>query len=202
MESARKYTILVINDASGMRGIFREVLEYGGYNVLDAGGNDEALSILEKQSMEINLVIQDCGRPLGRCLGGKNDQEERASGVRFYREILLSRFPHIPVLFCSGYSPYCLPAGKRKLFTCFWSLLRADSDLPIIWPGFSVPGVLRFVARARRMVVLTGSHYVQTPFEILELLEHVERVIRRAEHPSHYTLDLRGRTPIPGARGH
>jgi len=95
-------SILLIDDTTEIRWVHRSVLEGAGYHVLVTDDNDEALFLLETHRSEIRLVIQDCDRPLGRCLGGDRETPYADSGVRFYRCILAVRFPEIPAIFLSG----------------------------------------------------------------------------------------------------
>ena len=98
--------ILLIDDTTEVRWACQSVLEEAGYRILGAGDSDEALSLIEAHRSEIRLIIQDCYRPLGRCLGGDNEIPYPDSGVRFYQRVLSVRFPEIPVVFVSGRAAY------------------------------------------------------------------------------------------------
>jgi CheY-like chemotaxis protein len=108
MTSAGEHVVLVIDDDTEVRRLMRKLLERWGYRVLDTGSNDEALDILERDAAGIALIIQDCARPLGRCLNPEdNEQAKRTvvdeSGILFYDKILRPLFAQIPVLFCTGF---------------------------------------------------------------------------------------------------
>ena len=65
-------------------------------------GNDEALDLLREHCGQFDLVVQDCDRPLGRCLGGDSEKSYRRAGIRFEEEILNVDFQDIPVVYCTG----------------------------------------------------------------------------------------------------
>jgi CheY-like chemotaxis protein len=103
-------TILVIDDEAAILADFlKRVVECGGYRyrVLATGNNDAALSIIAADPSRIQLIVQDCVRPLGDCLGGDSRKCHSDSGIRFYTEILRPRFPHLPVIFWTGEPDFC-----------------------------------------------------------------------------------------------
>ena len=102
MKSNRQNTILLIDDDSLFLKLTMKILRDAGYRDYPAQGNDSALAILERHSDNIGLIVQDCQRPYGRCLGGDTRREEGDSGIRFLREILRQRYPSIPVIFMTG----------------------------------------------------------------------------------------------------
>ncbi len=97
-------TILVLDDEVTIRYLYRAILEAKGYCVVDTDSNDEGLALLKRPDSHIRLVLQDCQRPLGHCLGGGKGQPVADSGIRFYLEVLHRRFPGIPSVFCTGYT--------------------------------------------------------------------------------------------------
>ena len=102
--SPRNGLILVIDDEADVRTSLRAFLEEDGYRVITTGDNDEALALLEARSAEIALIIQDCNRPLCRCLRGSPANAHPEAGIRFLKQILEKRFPDVPVIFLTGYS--------------------------------------------------------------------------------------------------
>ena len=82
-------TILLVDDEEGVRKLVSAVLTGGGYTVIEASNGTAALSIYEKNSHKIDLVLTDVVMPqmngfdLGRALAEKN--------------------PDLRVLYMSGY---------------------------------------------------------------------------------------------------
>jgi CheY-like chemotaxis protein len=82
-------TILLVDDEEGVRKLVSAVLGSGGYTVIEAANGSAALSVYEKNSHKIDLVLTDVVMPqmngfeLGRQLAGKN--------------------PDLHVLYMSGY---------------------------------------------------------------------------------------------------
>ena len=104
--------ILVIDAELASLGWLRDLVENvfadGGYRLLATGSNDEALSIIEADPSRIQLIVHDCSRPLGACLGGDSSKDDAQSGIRFYEDILRPRFPHLPVIFLPALLDLCL----------------------------------------------------------------------------------------------
>jgi PAS domain S-box-containing protein len=92
-------TVLLVDDEEGVRKLVSAVLHNGGYTVIEAANGSAALSVYEKNSHKIDLVLTDVVMPqmngfeLGRQLAGKN--------------------PDLQVLYMSGYrdSPINSPPG-------------------------------------------------------------------------------------------
>jgi PAS domain S-box-containing protein len=85
-------TILLVEDEDAVRRLVRDVLEVGGYNVLEAPGGEQALELVEKQAKDfrIHLLLTDV------VMGG-------ISG-RVLAEKLRATRPETKVLFMSGYT--------------------------------------------------------------------------------------------------
>jgi two-component system, cell cycle sensor histidine kinase and response regulator CckA len=83
-------TILVVEDETAIRGNVRDCLKHLGYTVLEAGSGEAALEVCEQRQGKIDLVMTDLIMP---GIGGR----EMASQ-------LAERFPHIQLLFTSGYT--------------------------------------------------------------------------------------------------
>jgi len=98
-------TVLVVDDEEGVRKLVSAVLHNGGYTVMEAANGSAALSVYEKNSHKIDLVLTDVVMPqmngieLGRQLAGKN--------------------PDLQILYMSGYrdNPYhSQPGDPPKAF--------------------------------------------------------------------------------------
>jgi signal transduction histidine kinase len=85
-----KETILLVDDTVVVRRLAQEVLSRAGYQVLDAGGADEALQVASGHHDAIDLLVTDVIMP------GPNGVElaERLQAIR----------GNVPVLFMSGYA--------------------------------------------------------------------------------------------------
>ena len=83
-------TVLLVEDDDSVRDLAREILEMNGYTVLEASNGVEALELVECRPGEFDLLVTDLVMPL---LGGRELAEK-----------VLSRLPHTPVLYFSGYT--------------------------------------------------------------------------------------------------
>ncbi len=83
-------TILLVEDEEIVRGLARQILEQAGYNVLDAGGSEEALRLCSERPEPIHLLLTDVVMPEG---SGK-EIAQRLTSLR----------PSTRVLFMSGYT--------------------------------------------------------------------------------------------------
>jgi CheY-like chemotaxis protein len=95
----RAPVILILDDTEQVRFIVRAVLESGGYNVIEAADESEALASCEQSEMRIDLLISDV--LLGDAYG--TEVAIRLAALR----------PHMPILFISGYPNEDVP--KRSL---------------------------------------------------------------------------------------
>jgi CheY-like chemotaxis protein len=82
-------TVLVVEDEQSVLNLCRQMLTHGGYRVLTARNGNEALTVYEQRSAEIDLVITDVVMP------GLNGKDLSAQ--------LTLRRPELPILFASGY---------------------------------------------------------------------------------------------------
>lgn len=82
-------TVLVVDDDVMVRRLVVRMLTEHGYRVLPAGNADEAIDVLRRAALQIRLVLTDLRMPglNGRQLG----------------DTVLACWPHIRVLFMSGY---------------------------------------------------------------------------------------------------
>jgi len=95
--------LLYIDDDSAVLAIATKALVENGFSVTAAPGNDEALAHLEQDPQAFEVVIQDCLRPLGRCLAdvGPPDELHGASGQLFLRRHIWRLNPALPCLFAT-----------------------------------------------------------------------------------------------------
>jgi DNA-binding NtrC family response regulator len=84
-------TILLTDDQAGVRLPLRRILEDSGYQVVEAGGGEEALAVADGVDGPIHLLVTDVVMP-----GMSGDELARKLG---------ERRPKMKVLFMSGYSP-------------------------------------------------------------------------------------------------
>jgi two-component system cell cycle sensor histidine kinase/response regulator CckA len=82
--------VLVAEDEPMVRSIVARTLKGCGYGVLEAANGKEAIGLLEQENGKISLIVADVVMP---DMGGR----EMANTVA-------ERWPHIPVLFTSGYT--------------------------------------------------------------------------------------------------
>jgi len=83
-------TILLVDDEEMILGVGRAMLEKLGYRVIVAGGGEEALDIVRRETEDIDLVVLDLVMP-------------GMSGSQVFDRIREIR-PQVPVLLSSGYS--------------------------------------------------------------------------------------------------
>jgi len=108
-------TILLVDDEEGVRKLVCAVLAGGGYTVIEAANANAALSIYDKNSHKIDLVLTDVVMPqmsgfeLGQVLAGKN--------------------PDLRVLYMSGYRDNPAGQGKNKATLSFLSKPFAPDTL-------------------------------------------------------------------------
>jgi DNA-binding NtrC family response regulator len=82
-------TVLVVEDAEGLRKLARRLLQRQGYTVLVAANADEALRLFERNA-SIDVILTDVVMP-------------GASGPELTRQ-LIERQPALKVIYMSGYT--------------------------------------------------------------------------------------------------
>ncbi|MCI0341856.1 MAG: ATP-binding protein [Planctomycetales bacterium] len=90
-------TVLVVDDEPSVRALARRVLELNGYEVLEAGGADEAVALCGSREGPIHLVLTDV-------------VSRRGSGPDLAQR-LAEKKPGIRVVYMSGYAP---SASQRR----------------------------------------------------------------------------------------
>ncbi len=83
-------TILVVEDEPGIRGLVRKILRREGYEVLEAGSAEEALTEADAEDVKIDLLLTDVLLP------GK--------GGRELAESLAASNPELKVVYVSGFT--------------------------------------------------------------------------------------------------
>ncbi len=89
MTSPGRETMLVVDDEEMVRRLAARILLGEGYHVLEAGGGEEAIRMLQRGSRRVDLVVTDVAMP---GLGG------RQLGDTIFR-----CWPWVRVLFMSGF---------------------------------------------------------------------------------------------------
>ncbi len=82
--------ILVVDDDDVVRSVTRSMLEFAGYEVLDAPGGVQALAIVESQGERVEAVLLDLTMP-------------DMTGEETFRELRRLRLD-LPIVLCSGYN--------------------------------------------------------------------------------------------------
>jgi CheY-like chemotaxis protein len=85
--TARRSTVLVVDDEAPLRAIERRILEQAGYQVLEAADGDEGIARMAGDTV-VHLLIVDLHMPVLR-------------GDEMVRRIHLER-PDVPVLYVTG----------------------------------------------------------------------------------------------------
>ncbi len=115
--------ILLVEDEETVRTLASTVLREDGYVVFEAATSEEALSIFEKADGAFRLVFSDVVLP-------------GANGIHLV-DSLLTREPHLKVLFTSGY------ADQKSQ----WSTVQ-ERGFPFLPKPYSVADLLRAVRKA------------------------------------------------------
>jgi CheY-like chemotaxis protein len=82
-------TILLVDDEDIVRALTRQILEGGGYEIIEARNGIEALSVFEKPGCKIDLMITDVEMP--------------QMGGRELAKRLATKHPSTRILFTTGY---------------------------------------------------------------------------------------------------
>ena len=131
-------TVLVVEDADGMRDLVVEILERAGYAVLSANSGDEAVRIVLETRERIALVVTDIVMPKmsGRTLAGRLRQ------IR----------PELRVLLMSGYETATEARAREPV--------ASDRRLPLIEKPFTEDALL---ARVRDVLAQSPTPKPSSP---------------------------------------
>jgi two-component system, cell cycle sensor histidine kinase and response regulator CckA len=116
-EPGRGEVVLVVEDEVAVRELACAALQKRGYQVLKAANGPEAISIWDRRTTPVNLLLTDMIMPCGM------------SGAELAK-ILQSRQPLLKVLYTSGYSPEIL--RKDSLFIQGINFLPKPYDFPTL----------------------------------------------------------------------
>jgi two-component system cell cycle sensor histidine kinase/response regulator CckA len=83
-------TILLVDDEQMVRAYVRNILKSDGFDIVEAADGVEALAIIQQLDGAINLLLTDVRMP-------------RMDGIELAHKVS-DTYPHIPVLFISGYA--------------------------------------------------------------------------------------------------
>jgi two-component system cell cycle sensor histidine kinase/response regulator CckA len=87
---SRDETVLVVEDHIEVRNVFRQVLVRTGFRILEATNGEDALDVCDRLQGKVDLLITDVIMP-------------RMGGQELARHLMM-RYPHMKVLYVSGYS--------------------------------------------------------------------------------------------------
>jgi DNA-binding response OmpR family regulator len=97
-KSQRSMTVLVIDDDDRVRTLLRDILLFGGYEVIEAPDGESGIRYLEKDG-SVDMVLTDLGMPL------KNGWE--------VAKWIKTKTPQIPVVLITGWGT-SLDEGKIR----------------------------------------------------------------------------------------
>lgn len=112
-------TILLVDDEPTVLKLCNQILNLGGYTVLQAAGGEEALRLLLNHS-EPDLALLDVIMP-------------QMNGIELARR-LQATYPHIKIVLMSGYGPreVARVAGAENPYRIIWKPFKAQSLLQMI----------------------------------------------------------------------
>jgi two-component system, cell cycle sensor histidine kinase and response regulator CckA len=87
--SPGRETMLVVDDEEMVRRLASRILLGEGYHVLEAGGGEEAVRVLQRSYQRVNLVVTDVAMP--------------GIGGRQLGDTIFRCWPRVRVLFMSGF---------------------------------------------------------------------------------------------------
>jgi CheY-like chemotaxis protein len=113
-------TVLIVDDEPIVLNLCRRMLEVGGYQVLTAGGGDEALQLLESSAQPIDLALLDVVMP-------------NMNGIELANRLQQAR-PGIRILLMSGFGPKEITrvAGSAQPYRVLWKPFKTESLLRMI----------------------------------------------------------------------
>jgi DNA-binding response OmpR family regulator len=161
-------SILIVDDAPGIRQLLRDVLEDGGYSVIAAGNGQEALDIVDRQ--EIGLIVTDVRMPELDGPGLCRALTERGLAIPV---VVMSSSNAEDVAVAVGAVGYL-----DKPFTVYQA--RATVEAALRGVDVKIPTV-RLVAqeRALRVFVATSQHFLSQMLKLT--LDHGVYVTRAVD---------------------
>lgn len=90
-DAQAKATVLIVEDDSSVRLTMSRLLERVGYEVIQSVNGPEALDLLKRREVKIDIVVTDMVMPGG------------LTGIEVGKEIR-KMSPEMPIVYCSGYS--------------------------------------------------------------------------------------------------
>jgi two-component system, cell cycle sensor histidine kinase and response regulator CckA len=113
-------TVLVVDDEPTVLNLCRRMLEVGGYEVLTAGGGNEALRLLRSNAQRIDLALVDVIMPA-------------MNGIELANLLRQAR-PGLRILLMSGFGPKEIArvAGDAQPYRIIWKPFKTDSLLRMI----------------------------------------------------------------------
>ena len=123
-------TILLVDDDPHVRPMIRDILELGGYQILEAGSGEEALRIEAAHDEAIHLLLTDVMMP-------------GLTGPELARRFRPRR-PDTRVLYMSAFSRADVVSQRIDL----------EPGVPLLAKPFSVDGLLRTVSEALATVAV------------------------------------------------
>jgi DNA-binding NtrC family response regulator len=112
-------TILVVDDEPTILNLCQQILQMGGYDVLQASGGQEALRLFQESKVTIRLVLLDVVMP------GMN-------GLELAKQLQRTS-PDTRVVLMSGYGPAeIIKLGGQNPYQIIWKPFKAESLLRMI----------------------------------------------------------------------
>jgi len=132
--SATGRTVLVVDDDRAIRVVLRQLLEYSGYEVIECGDANEALTVVDRRAGAISILIADYAIP-------------GMSGLALAREVARTA-PWIHTLIISGHQTPEREC-RRTVGVSFLAKPFGTADLLSAFRTFETPRPMR--ARATRV---------------------------------------------------
>ena|SRR5579862_9726837 len=113
-------TVLIVDDESTVLNLCRRMLEVGGYQVLTAGGGNEALQLLQSNAEPIDLALLDVVMPAMNGIDLANRLQQARPGMR--------------ILLMSGFGPKEIArvAGNAQPYRIIWKPFKTESLLRMV----------------------------------------------------------------------
>lgn len=103
MKIGKNRNVLLVEDEGSVRRLISNLLQMHEFNVLEAAQGEEALSVSERFSGTIHLLVTDIMMPV---MNG-HELAKRLANLR----------PNLSILFISGYTGTHLPEGLESMAT-------------------------------------------------------------------------------------